>query len=429
MSGERYKWLVVAYLWVICFLNYADRSSIFALFPMLRQEFSLSGAQLGLIGSVFLWVYSLSSPLAGLLGDRFKRKDVVLASLGIWSAITAVTGLVRSVPQLLFCRGLMGISEAAYFPAALALLSDHHGRETRSTAISIHQSGLYIGYLGGGALGGVLAGRLGWRFPFYVFGVLGIVALLFFGKMLQEPARGTAEDVAPVQSTARPVKRPIKKMLGDLTACPTAIALAIVHFGVLSVAWIIFAWAPFYVHEKFQLSLAMAAVQSTTALQIPSVLGIVTGGLLADRLMRRGIHGRMTTLILGLALGAPFLALLGWGSRAYLALAGLAGFGFFKGFFDGNGPPAIYDVVHPASRSSVYGIFNSISGVSSGFGVLLVGALKDSIGLGNLLASLAVIYLGSAATLWLAARRYLNLDVGKLRAQLALEAGGAQARA
>lgn len=413
-----YKWILVGYLWLICLLNYADRSSIFAIFPPLRQEFSLTGAQLGLIGSVFLWVYSISSPFAGFLGDRFKRKNVVLSSLAIWSAITWITGLVRSVPQLLFCRGLMGVSEAAYFPAALALLSDYHGRETRSTAISIHQSGLYIGYLGGGAMAGILAERFGWRFPFSIFGALGIAALLFFSQVLKEPVRGSAEQAAPGQAGTPSSQRPIGETLRDLVSCPTAIALAIAHFGVLSVAWIIFAWSPFYVHEKFQLSLAAAAVESATALQIPSVFGILMGGLLADWLMRRGSGGRMTTLILGLVFGAPFLAVLGWAASSRLAMAGLAGFGFFKGFFDGNGPPAIYDVVHPASRSTVYGIFNSIAGVSSGFGVLLVGALKAGFGLSNLLASLALIYLASAATLLFAAVRYLRSDVARLRQQL-----------
>jgi MFS family permease len=409
----QYKWRVVGYLWLVCFLNYVDRSSIFALFPLLRQEFSLTGTELGLIGSVFLWVYSASSPVAGLFGDRFARKNVVLASLGIWSAITCLTGMVRSASQLLFCRGLMGLAEAAYFPAALALLSDYHSRQTRSTAISVHQSGLYIGYLGGGALAGILAERYGWRFPFYVFGAVGIAALALFGKVLKEAPRGIAEE-AGLPSR----KQAIQETLCDLIACPTAVALAVVHFGVLSVAWIIFAWAPYFIHEKFQSSLAMAAVQSTTALQIPSVIGILTGGAIADRLMRRGIHGRMATLVAGLALGAPFLVLLGWGNGLYLALGGLIGFGFFKGFFDGNGPPAIYDVVHPDSRSSAYGIFNSISGLSSGFAVLLVGALKDRIGLGNLLASLAIIYVLSAAILWFATLRYLQRDLEKLAVQI-----------
>jgi len=140
--------------------------------------------------------------------------------------------------------------------------------------------------------------------------------------------------------------------------------------------------------------------------------------------MRRGVWGRMSTLTLGLLLGAPFLALLGWGPVLPLALLGLGGFGFFKGFFDGNSPPAVYDVVHPSSRSFAYGIYNSISGVSSGFAVLLVGAFKDKLGLGNLLASLAALYLVSAVILWIAIVRYLPADVEKLRVKLSLEASG-----
>jgi len=369
-----YKWRIVLYLWLLCFLNYVDRSNIFVLFPVLRDEFSLTGKELGLIGSVFLWVYSLASPFTGFLGDRFTRKSVILVSLAVWSLITFLTGLAHSTAALLTYRALMGLAEAAYFPAALAMLSDYHRKETRSTAISIHQSGLYVGYMLGGAFSAILAERYGWRFPFYLLGVLGIAAVVLFAKALKEPTRGAAEE-SPAQSGYIAPRRKAAETLADLKACPTALALAVVHFGVLSVAWTIFQWAPFFIHEKFHLGLAMAGVQSTTALQIPSVLGILTGGLIADRLMRRGIRGRMTTLITGLAFGAPFLGLLGWGGTLTLALVGLAGFGFFKGFFDGNGPPAIYDIVHPGSRSFTYGIFNSISGISSGFAVLVVGAL------------------------------------------------------
>lgn len=422
--SPRYKWWVVGFLWVLCLLNYVDRSNIFVLFPLLQEEFSLTGTELGLIGSVFLWVYSASSPFAGFLGDRFTRRGVILVSLGVWSVITFATGLAQSTGMLLLFRGLMGLSEAAYFPAALSLLSDYHGRDTRSTAISIHQSGIYIGYMAGGAFSAVVAQHFGWRLPFYLLGGLGLALVFVFARLLREPARGAAEEVPPNAVGAPAEMRGTGETLRDLLSTPTAVALAVVHFGVLSVAWVIFSWAPYFVHEKFHLTLAAAGVQSTVALQIPSVLGIMAGGLIADRLMRRGIRGRMSTLVLGLLLGAPFLALLGWGAALPLALLGLGGFGFFKGFFDGNGPPAIYDVVHPGSRSFAYGIYNSISGISSGFAVLLVGTLKDSLGLGNLLASLAVLYFVSAAILWVATVRYLPGDVAKLRLKLALEASG-----
>jgi len=411
-------------LWLLCLLNYIDRSSIFVLFPPLQREFSLSGIELGLISSVFLWVYSAASPFAGFLGDRYTRRSVILVSLGTWSAITFLTGLAQSTGMLLVFRALMGLSEAAYFPAALSMLSDYHGRDTRSTAISIHQSGIYVGYMVGGAFSAVVAQYFGWRFPFYILGGLGFVLAFVFARLLREPPRGAAEDVRGGAAVGRVSKRLAGETLRDLVSTPTAVTLAVVHFGVLSVAWVVFSWAPYFVHEKFHLTLAAAGVQSTVALQIPSILGIMVGGLIADRLMRRGISGRMSTLTAGLLLGTPFIALLGWGWGLLVTLLGLAGFGFFKGFFDGNGPPAIYDVVHPGSRSFAYGIYNSISGISAGCAVLFVGVFKDSLGLGNLLASLAALYLLSAAMLWLAIARYLPADVDRLRVKLAMEASG-----
>lgn len=420
-ASPHYKWWVVALLWCLCLLNYIDRSSIFVLFPPLQKEFSLTGTELGLISSVFLWVYSASSPFAGFLGDRFTRRSVILVSLATWSAITFATGLAQSTGTLLLFRALMGISEAAYFPAALSLLSDYHGRDTRSTAISVHQSGIYIGYMVGGAFTAVVAQSYGWRLPFYILGGIGLVMVFFFARVLHEPERGAAEEVRRSTGGPPPRARRAVETLRDLAFTPSAVALALVHFGVLSVAWVVFSWAPYFVHEKFHLSLAAAGVQSTVALQIPSVLGIMVGGVIGDRLMRRRVSGHMYTLVAGLLFGAPFIALLGWGAALPLALLGLGGFGFFKGFFDGNGPPAVYDVVHPGSRSFAYGIYNSIAGVSSGFAVLMVGMFKDDWGLGNLLASLAILYLVSAVILQIAIVRYLPADVEKLRTQMAGE--------
>jgi MFS family permease len=413
---REYRWQIVIYLWLICFLNYVDRSAIFTLLPLVGRDLSMTGTELGLIGSVFLWVYSIASPFAGALGDRFARKNVILAGLAIWSVVTALTALSHSSSQLLFYRALMGLAEAAYFPAALALLSDYHGQKSSSTAVSIHQSAIYVGYLGGGSLAGIIGQVYGWKPPFLLFGCAGLISVVLFSFLLKEAPQSQA-----AARSKKSGKLNLLQTAREIYSCPTAVALALAHFGILSVAWIIFAWAPFYIHERFSLTLAQAAVHSTLSLQIPSIFGILAGGLMADRLMRRTRHGRMATLIAGLLCGAPFLMMLGWGTSQALALVGLAGFGFFKGFFDGNGPPAIYDVVHPRSRSSVYGMFNAIAGVSSGFGVLLVGVFKDILGLGNMLALLAVLYFAGAAVLWFASRRTLVSDVLLLQERLSKE--------
>ncbi|MGB8590547.1 MAG: MFS transporter [Candidatus Acidiferrales bacterium] len=412
---SQYRWRVVFYLWLVCLLNYVDRSSVFVLFPVFQQQFSMSGTELGLIGSVFLWVYSLSSPLAGAIGDHISRKTVILVSLGLWSGVTLLTGLAHSTRELLFWRAMMGVTEAFYFPAALAMLSDYHGRETRSTAISIHQSGIYIGYLVGGSLTAVLAELHGWRLPFYLLAAIGFLGVLLFSKLVNEPFRGAAEEVHANFPTP---KRSLLGALHDFSKCPTLIALGIVHLIVLPAAWVVFSWAPYFIHNKFSLGLSEAALNSTGALQFPSIAGIVIGGIIGDRLMRRGTRGRMLVLTAGLLFGSPFLLLAGWGRHLWPSLVGLAGFGFFKALFDGNGASAIYDVVHPSNRAFAYGLINSLAGISSGFSVLLVGMFEHRFGMSNLFASICLLYLVSAGITWYATVHYLGEDIEKLRLTL-----------
>src|SRR5947209_276333 len=168
MTPRRYGWLLVGVLWVVALLNYVDRQVIFSMFPLLARDLSLSAVQLGLLSTVFLWVYGLLSPFAGFAADRFGRGRLITASLLVWSAVTLATGLSRTYGQLVAARAVMGLSEACYLPAALACIAQHHGSRTRSLAVGIHQSGLYVGLILGGAAGGWAGERYGWRVPFLV---------------------------------------------------------------------------------------------------------------------------------------------------------------------------------------------------------------------------------------------------------------------
>ncbi|HMX29887.1 MAG TPA: MFS transporter, partial [Blastocatellia bacterium] len=191
MKSARAAWVLVGLLWVVAMLNYLDRQAVFSMFPPLQQEFKVSSSQLGLLSTFFLWVYGAVSPLGGFLADRYSRKKIIILSLAVWSVVTWLTGHVGSFNQLLAARALMGLSEACYIPAALALIADRHGERTRSLATGLHQSGIYVGIILGGWFGGWLAQHYGWRSAFTVLGVAGIfyAPLLLFG--IKEKALGT----------------------------------------------------------------------------------------------------------------------------------------------------------------------------------------------------------------------------------------------
>ena len=203
MKLRQYGWILVALLWVVALLNYVDRQVIFSLFPLLSSELHLSSVQLGLLSTVFLWIYGILSPFSGYVADRFGRGRLISISLMVWSAVTLATGASRTFPQLLAARAVMGVSEACYLPAALAKIAEYHGSRTRSLAVGLHQSGLYVGMIVGGAAGGWAGQTYGWRMPFFVLGGVGIlyvmVVVLFFRR---EPSLPDRESAAPLRFRA-----------------------------------------------------------------------------------------------------------------------------------------------------------------------------------------------------------------------------------
>ena len=209
------KWAAVALLWLVCFFNYADRQAIYSVFPLLKTEMGLTDVQLGIVGASFMWVYAAAAPLAGVIGDRFARKNVIIGGLVFWSAITVVTALSTRYSQLVICRGLEGLGEAFYFPASISMLSDYHGRDTRSRAMAIHQSSVYAGTIAGGTAAGVMGQALGWRSSFYLFGTLGTMLGLALIVWLREPARSEspASGPSPVAGVATVLKTPMVLIL------------------------------------------------------------------------------------------------------------------------------------------------------------------------------------------------------------------------
>ncbi|HNY42744.1 MAG TPA: MFS transporter, partial [Bryobacteraceae bacterium] len=197
--SRKTAWLVVALLWVVVMLNYLDRQVIFSLFPLLRRDLHLTDVQLGLLGTAFLWVYAACSPLAGWIADRFGQRRVIFGSLFVWSLVTGLTALAPSFPALIAARGLMGISEAFYIPAALALVASWHGERTRSRAVGIHQSGIYAGVVLGGFGGAWVGEQYGWRNVFWLLGAIGIVYAVILPFLL--PGKQLGQTVRPATST------------------------------------------------------------------------------------------------------------------------------------------------------------------------------------------------------------------------------------
>jgi MFS transporter, Spinster family, sphingosine-1-phosphate transporter len=385
MKPGRYAWALVAMLWVVALLNYLDRQVIFSVFPLIRADLGVSDVQLGLLGTAFLWVYGLLSPLGGYMADRFGRRGVILVSLAVWSAVTLLTGFARSYGELLTARALMGISEACYLPAALAMIATAHGERTRSLAIGLHQSGLYTGIILGGAGGGWVGQRYGWRTAFIALGIAGVVYAVVLTTLLRPGNRPSAS----------PVRTPALSLLSS-----RGLAIVVTANALTSVAyWCVYTWLPLYLFERFRMSLAGAGFSATFYIQAASFAGIILGGLLADRWSRTNTRARVLTQVIGLAAAGPFLFVVGFTASTWVLIAGLLLFGLGRGFFDCNLMPVVCEIVAPELRATAYGILNLTSCIAGGAMAAAAGLLKSSIGLGGSLQISGALMIAAALLL------------------------------
>lgn len=390
-TGDGYKWWLVAMLWFTCFFNYADRQAIYSVFPLLKSEMQLSDVQLGIVGGAFMWVYAVSGPLAGIIGDRYRRKTLIIAGLIFWSAVTVATALSQTYWHLVLFRALEGFGEAFYFPASMALISDYHGPATRSRAMSLHQSSVYAGTIAGGAVSGYMGQLYSWRSSFYLFGVLGIVLGLVLVFTLREARRGQAERIDEhmgLRWDKGGTLLAIRRMLTHRVV----LILITVFVGANFVAMIFLTWMPSFLYGKFHMTLGMAGLNSTAWLQIASVLGVLTGGYLADRWAVKRSGGRMTVQGFGLLAGVPFLFLTGWTLSVPVLVLAMTGFGFFKGMYDANIWASLYDVIPPERRATALGFMNSIGWLGAGFAPVAIAFASSHWGMSACISATAAIY-------------------------------------
>ncbi len=379
-------------LWFVCFFNYADRQAISSVFPLLKSEMGLSDIQLGIVAGAFMWVYAGFGAIAGIVGDRLQRKTLIIGGLVFWSLVTIGTALSRNYAHLVLCRALEGFGEAFYFPASMSLLSDYHGTDTRSKAMSFHQSSVYAGTIAGGALSGYMGQYYGWRSSFYLFGSLGVLLGVALLACLREPVRGQAEAHEDAHAALDLTQGNVWQSIKEIFATPMVRVLIIVFVGANFVASIFLTWMPSFLNRKFNMSLAMAGLNATVYLQIASVLGVITGGFLADKFVRMYRGGRMRVQTIGLLLGVPFIFLAGWTLSVPVLILALAGFGYCKGFYDANIWASLHDVVRPERRATAVGFMNSIGWLGGGIAPVAIAAASASYGMSACISATSALY-------------------------------------
>ncbi len=315
----------------------------------------------------------------------------MLGGLIAWSLVTALTAVCHTYGQLVLCRALSGLGEAVYLPASMSLIGDYHGAGTRSRAMSLHQSSVYVGSIAGGAVSGLVGQFYGWRWSFILFGFCGLLFGVVVAKFLQEPVRGSSEQWAGTASLPTPPgDGSLLEELKALLLSPIVRLLILTFVGANFVAVVFLTWMPSFLYGKFHMSLSMAGLNGTMYLQLSSVAGVFCGGLLADFLARRLANGRMLTQALGLFLGIPFLFFTGWAASVPAVVLGMIGFGYCKGIYDANIFASLYDVVAVRQRGIAAGMMNSLGWLGGGFAPIVIALAASRYGMGPSISGTAV---------------------------------------
>ena len=398
IQHKKYPWIVVALLWVVALLNYMDRQMLSTMKPSMQidiQELQ-SATNFGYLMAIFLWIYGFMSPLSGMIADRLNRKWLIVGSLFVWSAITFAMGFAKTFDQLYWLRALMGISEALYIPAGLSLIADYHSSKTRSLAVGIHMTGLYMGQALGG-FGATIAAEFSWQNAFISFGLIGIVYSVILIIFLHDKSTLPAINAKGKHSKDLETNDPTISRDSLLKGLATLFSnmsfwVILFYFAVPSLpGWGVKNWLPTLFSENLGIDMSKAGPLSTITIAASSFLGVIFGGILSDKWVQKNIRGRVYTSAIGLAMTIPALLFIGLGNSVYHLVGAVFFFGFGYGMFDANNMPILCQFVASKYRATAYGLMNMIGVFAGAFITNLLGKSSDGGSLGKDFAMMAIV--------------------------------------
>ena len=388
-----YPWVVVGLLWIVALLNYMDRQMLSTMQEAMKVDIvELNKAEaFGALMAIFLWIYGFMSPVAGIIADRVNRKWLVVGSLFVWSAVTFLMGYAHNFHELYWLRAVMGVSEALYIPSALSLIADWHEGKSRSLAVGVHMTGLYVGQAIGG-FGATAAAAFSWQATFHWFGIVGIAYSLVLILFLKEnPIHNIS--IKKIDNAPEEKKPSIISGL-SLLFTNWAFWIILFYFAAPSLpGWATKNWLPTLFADSLNIPMSEAGPISTITIAVSSFIGVILGGILSDRWVQKNIRGRVYTGAIGLGMTIPALLLLGFG-HSFVSVIGaglLFGIGF--GIFDANNMPILCQFVSAKHRATAYGIMN-MTGVFAGAAITdILGKSTDAGNLGHDFAMLAGLVL------------------------------------
>ena len=336
-------------LTLINLVNYLDRYIVAAALPRIQEELNINNTQAGLLGTVFIVVFMLASPLGGYLGDRMPRKLLVAGGVLLWSLATGASGMAATFLTLMIARAVIGIGEAGYGAVAPSLISDLYPRELRTRMLAFFYIAIPVGAAAGYGLGGWLSSAYSWHTAFFVGGVPGLIlgTMAFF---MPEPQRGAMD--GPDAQTKLPFKVGLKGLAGNKAFWATTAGYTLMTFSIGGLGY----WMPTYMVKERAMEDGQAGLAFGAVTAVAGLLGTMAGGWLGDKMDRRREGGGLLVSGVGLLLAAPFMyiAVNLESQAATFAVIAVAQFLVFLN----SGPinAAIVNCVQPAFRAFAMGL-------------------------------------------------------------------------
>lgn len=415
VNSKSYKWEIIFLLWVAYFLNQADRQVFNTVLPHIQEFLGATDATMGLISTCFNIFFACTVPFAGYFADRLSRSKIIIFSVVLFSVATMFTGYASTVVLMILMRSIAtGVGEAIFGPTYPAIIAEYHDGSTRARAMSIHQTAYYIGVIASGFLAGLIADKMGWQYSFLIFGAAGV--LFTFVLILRLRDKSPAQQKTETTQSAKPS---FFEAMAAIFKVPTAVCMI---FGFTSLIFVLtgyLTWMPKCLMETFNLSAASAGFNSMFWTHAAAFVGVLVAGSLSDKLAasKGGGKNRLILQAGGLLLAAPCIVLMGLSKEIWVVYAALAGFGFFRAFFDANTYSILYDVISERYHSSSSAVLQMFGFGMGSLAPLILGLMSPKLGLSGGIATLSVIWVVAGVVLLVAKFCFFDKDAAKLKEQ------------
>lgn len=415
VNSKSYKWEIIFLLWVAYFLNQADRQVFNTVLPHIQEFLGATDATMGLISTCFNIFFACTVPFAGYFADRLSRSKIIIFSVALFSVATMFTGYASTVVLMILMRSIAtGVGEAIFGPTYPAIIAEYHDGSTRARAMSIHQTAYYIGVIASGFLAGLIADKVGWQYSFLIFGAAGV--LFTFVLLLRLRDKSPAQQKTETTQSAKPS---FFEAMAAIFKVPTAVCMI---FGFTSLIFVLtgyLTWMPKCLMETFNLSAASAGFNSMFWTHAAAFVGVLVAGSLSDKLAasKGGGKNRLILQAGGLLLAAPCIVLMGLSKEIWVVYAALAGFGFFRAFFDANTYSILYDVISERYHSSSSAVLQMFGFGMGSLAPLILGLMSPKLGLSGGIATLSVIWVVAGVVLLVAKFCFFDKDAAKLKEQ------------